>query len=102
MNKTHVAFALGIGAAIGAAAALLFAPQSGERTRRDLGKRLDDVSDFIEDAGDSLKEQAGRLGSEAQRVLQETTNKASNLITDVASTIADQAAAQTKAVKSMF
>jgi len=50
-----------VGAALGVAAGLLFAPASGERTRKKLvkgTKRLkDDVVDYIEDSIETLKAQ---------------------------------------------
>lgn len=50
-----------VGAALGVAAGLLFAPASGERTRKKLikgSKRIkDDVLEYIEDSIDTLKTQ---------------------------------------------
>ncbi|MEO8478816.1 MAG: YtxH domain-containing protein [Gemmatimonadota bacterium] len=61
-----------IGALLGAGVAMLYAPQSGERTRRDLAKRanrirrdvegkLEDVRDEVVDRGRRLKESAHDL-----------------------------------------
>ena len=46
-----------IGLGIGALSALLFAPQSGEKTRRMLRRRYDDALDTVED----WSEQAGDM-----------------------------------------
>lgn len=43
-----------IGFAVGAGAALLMAPQSGRRTRRDLVRRAEEVQDYLEDLGEDL------------------------------------------------
>lgn len=45
-----------LGAAIGAAAALLTAPASGERTRRRLVRKGEEVADYLIDAGRELVE----------------------------------------------
>ena len=53
--------ALGLGALAGGLAALLYAPQSGEKTRKQLKRSLEDAGDALQDAGDYLKDQAERL-----------------------------------------
>jgi gas vesicle protein len=42
---------IGIGVLVGAVAGLLLAPKSGEETRDDLGKSLNDLSDKINELG---------------------------------------------------
>lgn len=49
-----------IGVAAGAAVALLYAPQSGLRTRRQVRRSLENASDYLKNASDSLSEQAGK------------------------------------------
>ncbi len=61
--------ALAVGALVGGAAALLFAPQSGPSTRRKLKRGFEDIGDNLNDAADYLKDQAERLGREAQRLI---------------------------------
>jgi hypothetical protein len=58
-----------LGAAIGAAAALLMAPASGARTRRRLVRKGEEVADYLIDAGkelvekcEDLYERSGELG----------------------------------------
>ena len=51
-----------LGAAIGAAVALLTAPASGERTRRRLVRKGEEVADYLIDAGREM-----RRSSRAQR-----------------------------------
>jgi gas vesicle protein len=60
------------GSAIGAAIALLYAPQSGEDTRRYIGKQarkgrraLEDVSEDLSDRGRELYEKGRRLADDA-------------------------------------
>lgn len=50
-----------LGAAIGAAAALLMAPASGARTRRRLVRKSEDVADYLIDAGKELVERCEDL-----------------------------------------
>ncbi len=59
-----------IGASAGAAVALLCAPQSGARTRKQLRRGVADAGDYLEDAGDYLKSQAERFAAEAQKAVQ--------------------------------
>jgi gas vesicle protein len=42
---------IGIGVLVGAVAGLLLAPKSGEETRDDLGKSLNDLSDKVSELG---------------------------------------------------
>ena len=53
------------GVTAGAVAALLYAPQSGEETRKKLGKAYDDTEGHLKDSSDYLKDQAERLSKEA-------------------------------------
>src|ERR1700737_4668058 len=62
----------GAGAAIGAAVALLYAPQTGVVARKKLRHGIEDAEEYLEDAGDYLKEQAERLSKEAQKALKMT------------------------------
>ncbi len=65
MNNKGFWTALLIGLTAGSIVALLYAPQSGEETRKKIGKAYDDAEDYIEDAGDYLKDQTERLTAEA-------------------------------------
>jgi len=65
-----------LGAAIGAAAALLMAPASGARTRRRLVRKGEEVADYLIGAGkelaekcEDLYEQSGELAGDAAREL---------------------------------
>jgi gas vesicle protein len=65
-----------LGAAIGAVGALLLAPASGEKTRRRLVRKGEEVADYLMDAGkelvekcEDLYERSGELVGDAAREL---------------------------------
>lgn len=60
---------LAVGALVGGVAVLFYAPQSGASTRRKLRRSLEDMGDTLSDAADYVKEQAERLGKEAQKLM---------------------------------
>ena len=78
--------AFGIGVATGAAVALLYAPQSGERTRKKLGKAYDEATDYLEDAGDYLKDQAERLVQQSKKLYGKGAESASDAYDSAADT----------------
>ena len=61
--------ALGVGALAGGIAALLYAPQSGVKTRKQLKRGIDDAGEALEEAADYLKKQAEYLSKEAQKLI---------------------------------
>lgn len=81
-GRERAAFFL-IGAAIGAAAALLLAPASGVRTRRRLARKGEEIADYLMDAGkelvdkcEDLYEHSGELARDlAQDAARELTRK---------------------------
>lgn len=56
------------GATIGAAVALLYAPQSGDRTRRLIGQKLADGRDTLADSGADLIDKGRELYKKGRRV----------------------------------
>ncbi len=79
-TKNNYWLAFGIGVAAGAAIALLYAPQSGVKTRRQLRKGVEDAGDYLEDAGDYLKEQAERFSNEAQKAIKRTREQVETVV----------------------
>jgi gas vesicle protein len=61
MNEWKIWTAFVIGVAAGAGVALLYAPQSGEKTRRQVRRKLEDATDYVKDAADNLSEHAGKV-----------------------------------------
>lgn len=72
--------AFGVGVTAGAAVALLYAPQTGAKTRKQLKKGISDAGDYLEDAGDYLKDQAERLSREAQKAYKRGVSHAEDLV----------------------
>jgi gas vesicle protein len=91
MNRNGIWIAFGLGVAAGAAVALLYAPQSGDRTRRQLRSNLNDGVDYLEDAAAYLKEQAENLSKEAQKTIKRTKGQVEDMV-DKASTAVSSAA----------
>jgi gas vesicle protein len=66
-----------LGAAIGAAAALLMAPASGKRTRRRLVRKRDEVVDYLIDAGRELVEKCEDLYERSEELVEDATHELS-------------------------
>jgi len=70
MRHKEFWIALGVGALAGGVAALLYAPQSGVKTRKQLKRGIDDAGEALEDAAEYLKKQAEYLSKEAQKLIE--------------------------------
>ncbi|MDP9115530.1 MAG: YtxH domain-containing protein [Acidobacteriota bacterium] len=57
-----------VGAAVGASVALLYAPQSGDRTRRMIGRKLADGREVLEEQGSELLEKSRDLFEKGRKV----------------------------------
>ena len=57
-----------VGATVGAAVALLYAPQSGDRTRRLIGRKLADGRDALAESGGDLIDRGRDLFEKGRRV----------------------------------
>jgi gas vesicle protein len=66
-----------LGAAIGAAAALLVAPESGARTRRRLVRKGEEVADYLIDAGKDLIERCEDLYERSGELVEDATHELS-------------------------
>ncbi|MEJ8802494.1 YtxH domain-containing protein [Pontibacter sp. H249] len=79
------------GAAVGAAAGILFAPEKGRETRSWLSYRLERYRDTLSDLLEQLVAKDGNMPSsaksEGQRVIQDAKSKAEKLLGDVDSLI---------------
>jgi len=66
-----------LGAAIGAAAALLMAPASGAQTRRRLVRKGEEVADYLIDAGKELVEKCEDLYERSGELVGDATHELS-------------------------
>jgi gas vesicle protein len=98
MSAKGIWIAFGLGVAAGSAVALLYAPQTGDRTRRQLKKNINDGVDYLEDAAAYLKEQAEYLSKEAQKTIKRTRGQ----VNDVVDRVTDVATGAVKSVQSLM
>ncbi len=99
MNKLKFWLAFSVGVAAGASVALLCAPQSGNKTRKQLKRKLNDAGEYLqdqmEDAGGYLKDQASTLGDQASKVYKRGKEAAADYSDD----LVDNLQAAVKSVK---
>src|SRR6201998_296891 len=94
MSAKGIWIAFGLGVSAGAAGALLYAPQPGVKTRKQLRRNFDDGVDYLEDAAAYLKEQAYSLSKEAQKTIKRTQGQ----VAETADKVTDAAAGAVKSV----
>jgi gas vesicle protein len=76
--KFWAVFAVGVTA--GAAVALIYAPQSGEKTRRQLRRGLEDAGDYLKDAADTLSDHAEKYVKRGKDIVDDVVDSASNAV----------------------
>jgi gas vesicle protein len=98
MSAKGIWIAFGLGVSAGAAVALLYAPQTGAKTRKQLRRGIDEGVDYLEDAAGYLKEQADYLSKEAQKTVKRTRGQ----VGDAVDKAADVVAGAVKGVQSLM
>ena len=78
-----------IGVASGAIVALICAPQSGEKTRRQLKRKFEDASDYLKDASDTLGEHAQKVVKRGKDVWEDAADSASKVANKAVKTVSD-------------
>jgi gas vesicle protein len=88
-----------IGGLVGAATALLLAPQSGEETRKQLSKSMGDLRDTAQDSLEDARERAEATIADArrraERIIEEARERAENIAHDTRSRIENKPAEST-------
>jgi gas vesicle protein len=91
MNTFKFWMVFTVGVASGAVVALICAPQTGAKTRKQLKRTLNDTGDYLkdqfDDAGDYIKDQAAVIGDQATKVYKRGKETASDLSDDVVSNL---------------
>lgn len=75
-----------IGVAAGAAVALAYAPEKGEKTRKQWKRKLDDTNDYLRDQADEFSRHAGKVYSRAQDVADDFASQANTFAKKVSKT----------------
>jgi len=70
-NTNKIIGALAVGAAVGAALGILFAPEKGSETRKKLASKGQDLSDAVKEKAQSLLEKF----KEKEEMIEEKTNE---------------------------
>jgi gas vesicle protein len=93
MNVVRYWAVFSLGVAAGAAAALIYAPQTGEKTRKQLKRNLQDASDYIKDTHEDLTKHATRVYKSTRDVASDVASRVGSVASNVssaASSIADK------------
>jgi gas vesicle protein len=68
------------GAAVGAAVALLYAPQSGKKTREYIGRRAEEGKDYLVDRSKELREQAEEYVEKGKDLVSQQLDRGKELV----------------------
>ena len=85
MNAVRYWAVFALGVAAGAAAALIYAPQTGEKTRKQLKRHLEDASDYIKDTTDDLSKHATRVYKSTRDAAGDVASRVSSVAGNVSS-----------------
>ncbi len=85
MNAVRYWAVFALGVAAGAAAALIYAPQTGEKTRKQLKRHLEEASDYIKDTTDDLSKHASRVYKSTMDAAGDVASRVSSVAGNVSS-----------------
>jgi len=85
--KFWAVFAVGVAA--GAAVALIYAPQTGAKTRKQIRRKLDDATDYVKDKTGDLGDRAGDVVNRGRDVVEDLVNSAQRASQTVAKRVSD-------------
>ena len=70
-----------VGVAAGAAVALIYAPQSGEKTRRQLRRNFEDAGDYLKDAAETISDHTEKYIKRGKDIVEDVVDSATNAVT---------------------
>jgi len=79
MNIVKYWAVFAIGVAAGAGVALLYAPQTGEKTRRQVRRKLEDASEYVKDTADTIGEHAGKAYQVSRSAVEDALDSAGSV-----------------------
>lgn len=79
--KFWAVFAVGVAA--GAAVALIYAPQTGAKTRKQLRRKMNDATDYVKDVSGDLGDRAGDAVSRGKDVVGDAVNRGRDVVEDL-------------------
>lgn len=74
--------AFGVGVATGAAIALILAPQTGARTRRQIRRGWEDASDYLRERAGTVGEQAGKYVQRGKDAWEDVSDQAQSVVSN--------------------
>jgi gas vesicle protein len=78
-----------IGVAAGATVALIYAPQSGEKTRKQLKRKFEDAGDYLKDATDTFGDHAETVVKRGREVWEDVSDSAAKAANRAVKTVSD-------------
>ncbi len=85
--KFWAVFAIGVSA--GAAVALIYAPQAGYKTRKQIKRSLNEASDYLKDAGETLGDHAEKVVKRGKDVWEDVADSAGKAANKAVKTVSD-------------
>jgi gas vesicle protein len=91
MSETAIRYwtVFSLGVIAGAVVALIYAPQSGEKTRKQLKRNLEDAGDYLKDTSDELGKHARRAIKKSKDVVDEVSSRLGSAAGSVSDKIGD-------------
>jgi gas vesicle protein len=80
MNAVKFWAVFTVGVAAGAAVALIYAPQSGEKTRRQLRRGLEDAGDYLKDTAETFTDHAEKYVKRGKGIVEDVVDSATNAV----------------------
>jgi gas vesicle protein len=80
MNLLKIWAVFAVGVAAGAAVALIYAPQSGAKTRRQIKRTLDDASEYIRDTTETIGDHAEKVIRRGKDVVDDVVGSANSAV----------------------